>query len=90
MLKILDCMYFYTVMLSTQYSIGAYQTFDVTRVEPIRVRHIQSIDIIVRHLRKTPFTSMYFHVARKIVLLLLVLLLLVNIFYCFWGHLKGK
>ena len=40
MLKILDCMYFCTVMLSTQYSIGAYQTFNVTRVELIRIRHI--------------------------------------------------
>ena len=27
-------------MLSTQYSIGAYQTFNVTRVELIRIRHI--------------------------------------------------
>ena len=33
-------MYFCTVMLSTQYSIGAYQTFNVTRVELIRIRHI--------------------------------------------------
>ena len=40
MLKILDCMYFCTVMLSTQYSIGAYQTFNVMRVELIRIRHI--------------------------------------------------
>ena len=40
MLKILECMYFCTVMLSTQYSIGAYQTFNVTRVELIRIRHI--------------------------------------------------
>ena len=40
MLKILDCMYFCTAMLSTQYSIGAYQTFNVTRVELIRIRHI--------------------------------------------------
>ena len=32
--------YFCTVMLSTQYSIGVYQTFNVTRVELIRVRHI--------------------------------------------------
>ena len=40
MLKILDCMYFCTDMLSTQYSIGAYQTFNVTRVELIRIRHI--------------------------------------------------
>ena len=40
MLKILDCMYFCTVMFSTQYSIGAYQTFNVTRVELIRIRHI--------------------------------------------------
>ena len=62
MLKILDCMYFCTVMLSTQYSIGAYQTFNVTRVELIRIRHIPKTRRALKEsIRKRIFGPVHIH-----------------------------
>ena len=47
-------MYFCTDMLSAQYSIGAYQTFNVTRVELIRIRHIPETRRALSMLQRTP------------------------------------